>query len=429
MANAIDTARYMLQKVVDNTVWQLVDKVFRQGGALVLGFWIARYLGPDSFGLLNFVVALVALFAPIADGGTQSLIVRELIKRQSEHARIMQSVLVLRLAYAIVATAFAAGSAWILRPADTQIHLLVAIVALSMIPQAWDVVDYEYQSRLRSQPIVQARAASFSVFALIKAGLILFHGKLEYFAWAIAAEAAASAIIMRCLPAARSYLTGWAHLSLAEVRYLASTCWPMAMAGLSIMLYMRIDQVMLGQMLGERDVGIFSAAVRISESWYFIPVAIISSVAPALLMAQAEDEESYRRKLLKVTRRLFWLSVAAAVILSVESKAIIELFYGPGYAASAAVLAVHAWAGVFVALGVSAGPWFVNAGFLKFRMFQTLAGAVINILMNLVLVPRFGPVGAACATLASQCVSAFLVNAASQSTRPIFFIQLQALRI
>ena len=419
----------MLQKVTDNTIWQLADKVFRLGGALLLGFWIARYLGPDSFGLLNFVVALAALFIPIADGGTQSVIVRELVKRQSEHARIMQSVLVLRLTYAIVATVLAAGSAWILRPADTQIHWLVAIVALSMIPQAWDVVDYEYQSHLRSGPIVLARATSFSVFALVKTGLILFHGKLEHFAWAIAAEAAASAIIMRCLPAARRSLTGWAHLSFAEVRYLASTCWPMAVAGLSIMLYMRIDQVMLGQMLGERDVGIFSAAVRISESWYFIPVAIISSMAPALLMAQAENEESYRGKLLKVTRGLFWLSVAAAVILAVESKAIIELLYGPGYAESAAVLAVHAWGGVFVALGVSAGPWFVNAGFLKFRMFQTLAGAVLNILMNLVLVPRFGPVGAAYATLVSQCVSAFLVNAASQSTRPIFFIQLKALLI
>jgi polysaccharide transporter, PST family len=416
----------MLQKVVHNTIWQLADKVFRLGGALLLGIWIARYLGPDSFGLLSFVVALVALFAPIADGGTQSVIVRELVKRQSEHARIMQSVLVLRLTYAIAAIALAVGSAWILRPADTQIHWLVGIVALSMIPQAWDVVDYEYQSQLRSRPIMLARAASFSVFALIKTGLILFQGELEYFAWAIAAEAAVSALIMRCLPAARSYLTGWAHVSFAEVRYFASTCWPMAVAGLSVMLYMRIDQVMLGQMLGERDVGIFSAAVSLSESWYFIPVSIISSVAPALLMAQAENEESYRRKLLKVTRGLFWLAMTAAAILSVESKAIIELVYGPGYAESAAVLAVQAWAGVFVALGVSAGPWFVNAGFLRFRMFQTLAGAVINILMNLALMPRFGPVGAAYATLASQCVSAFLSNAASRSTRPIFFIQLKA---
>ena len=201
----------------------------------------------------------------------------------------------------------------------------------------------------------------------------------------------------------------------------------MAVAGLSVMLYMRIDQVMLAQMLGERDVGIFSAAVRISESWYFIPVSIISSVTPALVIAQAENEESYCRQLLKITRGLFWLSVAAAVILSVESKGIIELLYGAGYAESAAVLAVHAWAGIFVALGVSAGPWFVNAGFLKFRMFQTLAGAVVNILMNLVLVPRFGPVGAAYATLVSYCVAAFLVNATSQSTRPIFFIQLKAL--
>jgi PST family polysaccharide transporter len=419
----------MPQKVMDNTVWQLADKALRLGGALLLGFWIARYLGPDSFGLLNFVVALVALFAPLADGGTQSVIVRELLRRPSQHPRIMQSVLVLRLGYSIAAIALVVGSAWILRPVDAQTHRLVAIVALSLIPLAWDVVDYEYQSRLHSWPIVLARAASFVIFGLIKMGLILSHGTLEQFAWTIGAESAVAAIIMGCLPAARGYLAGWAHFSLAEARYLAVTCWPMAVAGISIVLYMRIDQVMLGQMLGERAVGIFSAAVRISESWYFIPIAIISSAAPALLAAQAENEDLYQSKLLKVTRGLFWLSVAAAVTLSLASKAIIELLYGMGYAASADVLAVHAWAGVFVALGVSSGPWFVNAGFLKFRMFQTLAGAVINILMNLVLVPRYGPVGAAYATLASYCVSAFLVNAASQSTRPIFFIQLKAVLI
>jgi PST family polysaccharide transporter len=419
----------MLQKVMDNTAWQLADKALRLGGALLLGFWIARYLGPDSFGLLNFVVALVALFTPLADGGTQSVLGRELLRRPADHRRIMQSALALRLVYASAATALVVGSAWMLRPADAQMHRLVAIVALSMIPQAWDVVDYEYQSRLRSQPIMLARATSFAVFAVLKTGLILWHGTLNQFAWTIAAEAAVAAIIMQCLPVARGYLAGWTHLSLAEARYLAVTCWPMAVAGLSIMLYMRIDQVMLGQMLGERDVGIFSAAVRISESWYVIPVSIISSAAPALLAAQAENEESYRNKLLKVTRWLFWLSMAAAVTFSLASKTIIELLYGPGYAASADVLAVHAWAGVFVALGVSSGPWFVNAGFLKFRMFQTLVGAVTNILMNLVLVPRYGPVGAAYATLASQCVSAFLVNATSQRTRPIFFMQLKALLI
>src|ERR1035441_2523064 len=123
------------------------------------------------------------------------------------------------------------------------------------------------------------------------------------------------------------------------------------------MLYMRIDQVMLGQMLGDREVGIFSAAVRISESWYFVPMAILSAMAPALIMTQSESHQLYEARLLRLARLLCWMAIIMALLLSICSRQIIVFLYGPSYAAASPVLAIHAWAGVFVALGVAAGPW------------------------------------------------------------------------
>jgi len=190
---------------------------------------------------------------------------------------------------------------------------------------------------------------------------------------------------------------------------------------------MRIDQLMLGQILGDRAVGIFSAAVRISESWYFFPIAVMSSVAPALLMVMEQSELQYRQKLLSVTRLLCWTSIAVAVVLSVCSQSIVSLLYGPHYSSAGPVLVIHAWAGVFVSLGVAAGPYFVNEGLLRFKMAQTLAGAAINILMNFFMIRHYGLIGAACSTLVSYGVSAFLFNALSKRTRPIFRIQARAL--
>ena len=195
---------------------------------------------------------------------------------------------------------------------------------------------------------------------------------------------------------------------------------------MSVVLYMRIDQVMLSEMLNDRAVGIFSAAVRVSEAWYFVPMAMVAAVAPALTAIHSTSEEDYRRNLATFVRTMLYLSFVVAVLLTFFSKQVITFLYGPGYAAAAPVLAVHAWAGLFVALGVATGPWFVNSGMLIMRMVHTLVGTAINVCLNLVLIPRFGPVGAAVATLISYSAASLWLNAFSKRTRPVLRIQLAA---
>lgn len=420
-------ARHLLHKVIGNTLWQLIDKVLRLGMGLLVGVWVARYLGLRNFGLLNYAIAFVSLFGTFADGGMQAVIVRDLVHRGAERPTIVSSALAMRLCGAVFAIVLACFAVSRLRPDDPQSLTMVFIVSLSLVFQAWDVIDYEHQSRLDSRPIVATRAISFAVFSLFKVILILAHAGPAWFAWAVAGEAALSAGIMRTLPEARRTWTGLARVRWSEIRYLLRTCWPLTVAGVSVMLYMRIDQVMLGQMLGDRAVGTFSAAVRVSESWYFLPAAVLSSVAPALTATMRQSEDGYRRKLLYVSKVLCWMAIGVALILSVGSRQVIAFLYGRNYADAAAVLVIHAWAGVFVSLGVASGPWFVNGGLLTLRMIQTVAGAVVNIAMNLVMIPSFGVVGAAWSTLVSYAISAFVINAFSARTRPIFVIQLRAL--
>jgi PST family polysaccharide transporter len=219
----------------------------------------------------------------------------------------------------------------------------------------------------------------------------------------------------------------WACVGKEYILDLLRNSWPLAISSLSVILYMRIDQVMLGQILGNDAVGIFSAAVRISESWYFVPMAICAAVAPALTAAHQRSSAEYQRKLLAVTRVLVWLGIAVGAVLTFNADRIIALLYGRGFTGAGAVLAVHAWAGVLASLGLASGPWFINAGLTRLRMLNTVLGAVANVALNLYMVRRYGAVGAALSTLVSFCLAGFVLNAASARSRPMFWLQLRSL--
>ncbi len=190
---------------------------------------------------------------------------------------------------------------------------------------------------------------------------------------------------------------------------------------------MKIDQLMLGGMIGDKEVGVYSAAVRISEVWYFIPVAIVSSVAPSIVEAKKIGEDLYYRRIGHSFRVLTGIAYGIAFLMAVFSTRLVLLLFGPEYAGAGVVLAIHTWAAVFVFLGVARGPWILNEGLMTLSLYSTTAGAVVNVVLNVLLIPRFGINGAAIATLLSYGVSGFFFNGFPRATRTIFRMQLRAL--
>jgi PST family polysaccharide transporter len=201
--------------------------------------------------------------------------------------------------------------------------------------------------------------------------------------------------------------------------------WPVIFSSMAIMVYVRLDMVMLKVMQGEFAVGLYAAATRISEVWYFIPLAIVSSVSPAIMRAKDDPDLFYGR-----LRKLFALMTLSACtigsIVALLSGTIVRLLYSNSYSGAAPVLAVHVWASVFVFLGCAQSPWDITKNLLKLSMFRTALGAVINIAMNLYLIPRYSAMGAAIATVVSYAISAVFANAFSARTRPIFYMQMKS---
>lgn len=416
--------RPMLQRLLGNGVWRVGDSVFRMGAGVFVNAYVARYLSPAGFGLLSFAAAMATLFTAIAQFGLQSVVVRELIRRPAQRATILGSALIVRLAAGAASMLLAVGATGLLRPGDHRAAVIVLIVAAIALPRAWDVIDYDYQSRIEARPVVIARNVSFMAFALLRPLLVLLHAPLEAFAFALTGEAALATVLLLRQWHRDGLTVGMGAARRAELRDLVATSWPLVIAGLSMIVYMRIDQIMLASMMGDAGVGLFSAAVKVSEALYFVPVAAIATVAPVLTDVHRRSNAEYERQTLRVMRILVWTALAVAAAFTIFSRLIILILYGPAYAPAAAVLAIHAWIGVLVSLDYCSNQWLMNEGYLKFNMYQTLAGAAVNIALNLILIPRLGIIGAALASCAGQLAAVLLMKALIPKTRRLFRLQL-----
>lgn len=416
-------------KIVDNMGWLLFDKVLRMGVGLLVGVWIARYLGPEQFGLFSYASAFVGMFGAVAGLGLQSIVVRDVVRDPLCKEETLGTAAVLQMVGGLLAYGCVMGTIFGLRPDDTLAKLLVAILGSVMLFKFSEVAVYWFESQVLSKYIVWAQNGCFLVFAAIKVGLIVSNAPLMAFAWTSAAEALVVAVLILFMLGLRGPSLKKLRFSLLRAKTLLVDSWPLLLSSMAIMVYMKIDLIMLGQMLGDDAVGIYSAAVRISEVWYFIPMIIVASVFPAILEAKKRDETQYLQRLQRLYDLMVWLSVAIALPMTFISTPIVVTLFGPAYAESGAVLAIHIWASVFVFLGVASSQWLVaeNRQILSFQ--RTLLGALVNVILNLVLIPDFGPIGAAVATVVAYSIAAFFTDVVQKETRQTFAMKLRSMNI
>jgi len=424
------TGRPELQAIVNNSGWLLLDKLLRVLVGVSVGVWLARYLGPQQFGQLNFAVAFVALLGPLAALGLDAVVVRELVKHPEQRNAILGATFNLKVLGGMATLISAQLLIWWLRPDDVLARQMVAILSVGVLFQTFDAYDFWFQSQLKSRLTVAIKGAAFVLFSLVKVALMIMNAGLLAFAWVSLAELVMVAMGLglvyrmteRGSPVSAVLLWCWPRM-----RWLLSQSWALLLSGVAITIYSRIDQVMLAQLTGERELGLYSAALRLSEAWYAIPMAVVASVSPALIASYARSPEQYYARLQKLFNSLVGLAYLVAIPMSLLSSTLILWLYGPQFAGAGTVLMVHVWTAPFVFLGAGLNPWVINEGMTKFYLVQTTAGAVINTLLNLFLIPKFGAVGAAIATLVSQALAAYLMLGTTSKTRRIFYMQTKAL--
>lgn len=397
-------------KYFKNTSWLFGEKILRLFVGIFLGVWIARYLGPEQFGLLSYAQSFVGLFAVTATLGLDSIVVRELVKNKNIKEGILGTVFFLKFAGAfasiiliLIAVNFTSN--------DYYINILIFIIASSTIFQAFNVIDFYFQSEVLSRYIVYVNTISLFISSLIKILLILSSASLLSFAWVILFDSFVLAFGFLYFFIKKSKVNIKNIKFKSEIAMsLLRDSWPLFLSGIVISIYMKIDQVIIKQLLGSEEVGQYAAASRLSEAWYFIPMVIASSLYPAIISAKNKNIETYHSRLQNLYDLLVWLSIAIAFPITFLSDIIIDLIYGSQYDKSGSILMIHIWTGVFVFIGVVFSGYLTIENQTKKAFYRTLLGAILNVILNYLLIPIYGIKGAAIATLAGQLTSNYLYD-------------------
>lgn len=421
------TSRSGLRAIIANTGWLFADRILRMGASLFVGVWVARYLGVQQYGLFNYTLAFVSLFSPIFTLGLDDVVIRHIIRQSTNREEILGTTFWLKLLGGTASVLFAVSTMFFLGEHETLKISLVAILGMAGIFRATDTIDLWFQSQVQSKYSVIARNIAFLLNTVIKIVLILTKASLLAFAWVTLAEFAMSAIGLLIVYQVKGYSFWLWRWSLSAAKTLLKESLPLIFSGFAIMIFMRIDQVMLGQMIGNSEVGIYSAAVRVSEIWYFIPGAIVSSVAPSIYAAKEKSESLYYQRIGQLLSLMTCISLGIALPMTFLSEKIIIVMFGSGYAEAGPILSVHIWTSLFVFMGLATSPWFIAEGLNHVSLGKTLFGAILNIILNLFLIPKYGGLGAASATIISQAAATFICNAFDSRTQKIFKIQVRSL--
>ncbi|MBF2067410.1 MAG: flippase [Calothrix sp. C42_A2020_038] len=416
-----------LRAAIANTGWLFGDRILRMGTSLIVGVWVARYLGVEQYGLFNYASAFVALFTPVFTLGLDDVVVRYLVRESSDKQEILGTTFWLKILGGIVSVLLAVGCMLLSGESETLKIWLIFILAIGGIFRASDTVELWFQSQVKSKYTVVAKNVAYILNTLIKIALILTKAPLLAFAWATLAEFAMSAIGLAIVYQTKASSFRFWNWNSDTAKSLLKESLPLIFSGFAILIFMKIDQIMLGQMLNNVQVGIYSAAVRISEVWYFIPTTVVASATPSIYAAKEKSESHYYKRIGQLLRLMAGISIVISVPMTFLSGNIITVMFGSKYAEAGAILAVHIWTSLFVFMGVATSPWFIAEGLNNISLRKTVLGAVLNVILNYFLIPKYAGLGAAIATIASQAVAAFVSNAFDQRTQKLFRIQVQSI--
>ncbi|WP_294957369.1 flippase, partial [Sulfurovum sp.] len=406
-------------KYAKNTSWLFGEKILRMVVGLFVGVWVARYLGPDKYGLLSYAGSFVGLFTAIATLGLDGIVVRELVKHPHKENELLGTAFYLKLMGAVL-TLVILYIAIHFTSNDHYTNVMIFIIASATIFQSFNVIDMYFQSKVMSKFVVYANIISLSISSLVKISLILSDAPLIAFAWVVLFDnfvLACGFIYFFLKNSTFKIRPEGSTLGVQHLRFnkltavsLLRDSWPLILSGMVISIYMKIDQVMIKEMLDNEAVGQYAAAVKISEAWYFIPMVISSSLFPAIINAKKVSEELYYARLQKLYDLMVWMAIAIALPMTFLSDWVVNLLYGSQYNQAGGVLMIHIWAGVFVGIAVVKGKWQTSENLTKYHFYGAFISAISNVLFNYLLIPKYGIIGAAFGTILSQFISAYLIN-------------------
>ncbi|MGF1460986.1 MAG: flippase [Leptolyngbyaceae cyanobacterium] len=386
------------RKIITNIGWLSADRLIRMVFGICIGVFVARYLGPNNFGLFNYAVAFISIFSIIASLGIETITVRELVNHPDERETVLSTVFGLKLIAGMLSFLVLITSSYLIHPGTAEVYLIIWVLSLTFLLQPFDTVDLWYQSNVEAKYGVYAKSSAFLITSAFKLLFIYLRVPLIGFVWLV---------FLETLIASSGLIIGYirSHISVNVKSFCRITATrllkdglPLMLSGILITIYMKVDQIMLVKMINEKELGLYSVAVKLTEAWHFIPMAVVPSIFPNLISSKGESISAFYSKLQILYDMMAVSAYAIALPMMLMSGSIVQLLYGVEYTNAAPMLAILIWSNLFVNLGVARSSFLTAMNYTKLYLMCIFIGCLINIVLNTILIPTYGGIGAANAT-------------------------------
>lgn len=417
--------KFLKNKVVKNAGWLVGGKIVNMVLAFFIGLLTARYLGPNNYGLINYATAYTTFFASLCTLGINSVIVKEFIDYPNEEGETIGTTLVLRSISSILSALMICGIAAVIDKDEPLTIIVVALCSVSLIFQVFDTFNYWFQAHLQSKCSAIATTVAYIILSVYRIVLLAFGCSVKWFALASSVDyfAIAIALIIFYIKSKGPKL----KFSGKKAKRLLSSSCHFIIAGLMVSIYGSTDKLMLKQFLDEASVGYYSTALALCNIWVFILTAIIDSMYPVIMEEHDRNYQKYLKRNRQLYAIVFYVSFAVSIVFTVAGPLIVKILYGEAYLPSVAPLRVITWYVAFSYLGVARNAWMVSEHKQKYLVFLYVGAALTNVVLNALLIPCFGTVGAAVASLITQMSTVIGLPFLIKELRPNAKMMLQAI--
>lgn len=403
--------------LIQNMLWLIFDRGFRFVLVFLTSVAVARHLGPSANGVLNQALAIAAILAGLCDLGLDTIIRLEVIKRPDDTDEILATGALLRLLAALA-----------LFPVYIAILLFSTTEALPLgvlcgvgLTVGWPiglVFDSWFQARTQARYSVWSQNIGLTAGALLRLGGVAAGASLTWFGWATALEMALSVALLAFMYRRQQTRAQPWRFNRSTAVHLLTTAWPLAVTNLAILLYSKIDVILLAARVSQTEAGIYAAAVRISEMGYILPMILVNTFFPLLARLHSQDRARFDATLLRLLVVVAWGGVLTAGLMGGLADRLIPFLYGPAFTSASTVLAITVFNVVFVGLGAVRAQWLLLNGLQRYGLYYVGAGALLNVALNSLLIPSWGGSGAALSSVATQIFVVLIAPLFFAATRP-----------
>lgn len=419
--------RLLSSKVTKNAGWIIAGRVYHMMLAFLVGLITARYLGPANYGLINYATSITAFFTSFCTLGINSVIVKNFIDYPEEQGTTIGSTIVLRTLSSLFSIIIIMSITFIADRGERTTHIVVAFCSIGVLFQVMDTLKYWFQSRLESKYSAFATVISYTVVSIYKIWLLFTQKDVVWFAISTSLDYLVIAIVLVIIYKKR----GGPRFSFSaqKGKQLLSSSYHFILTGLMVAVYGSTDKFMLKQMLSEIEVGYYSTALSLCNTWVFVLAAIIDSMFPVILQSYGKDHAVFERKNKQLYAMIFYISICVSAGISLLALPVVRILYGESYIPAAAPLRIITWYTAFSYLGVARDAWIISNKKQRFLKYIYVASAVANVILNACLIPSLGPSGAALASLVTQISTITIFPFMIKELRPNVKLMVDAIRL